>query len=273
MKVDECRPILEICVDSVESAVAASEGGAQRLELCSDLAEGGLTPSFGLMRAVRQRVGIGIHVMIRPRGGDFLYSEDDLSVMRDDIAAAAGCGMDGVVLGLLNANGDVDVEHLRALVELARPMEVTFHRAFDMARDIETTLEDVIAAGVDRILTSGAEPSAMQGRHRLHKLTDAAGGRVAIMAGGGVRPDNVREIAHAGGIVEFHAALRRAVPSPIQHQRHRVHLGDPGVDDYTRRVTRAADVKALRKALDAAFAVDGAFATGAAVSAEEGVID
>lgn len=205
------------------------------------------------MRSVRQRVRIGVHMMIRPRGGDFLYSEDDLAAMRGDIVAAAECGADGVVLGLLTIHGDVDVERTRELVELARPMDVTFHRAIDMARDMDSALEGVIAAGVDRVLTSGGEPSAMQGRRRLRGLVEAAKGRVTIMAGGGVRPDNVRAIAHAGGVVEFHAALRRPVPSPIRHQRHRVHLGDSGVDDYVRRVVREADVRALRKAVDEAF--------------------
>lgn len=246
--------VLEICVDSVESAVAAEAGGAQRVELCSALAEGGLTPSLGLIRAVRARIDIGIYVMIRPRGGDFLYSEDDLAVMREDIALAAQSGADGVVLGLLTADGDVDVERTRELVDLARPMEVTFHRAIDMARDIESALADVIRTGADRVLTSGGEATAMQGRHRIGKLVQSSDGRIGVMAAGSVRAENVKEIARATCALEFHAALRRPVPSRIKHQRRKVHLGSPGVDDYSHSVVRAADVRRLQDALGATFA-------------------
>jgi copper homeostasis protein len=249
--------VLEICADSVESAIAAEEGGAQRIELCSALSEGGLTPSLGLIRAVRSRIRIALHVMIRPRSGDFLYSNDDLAVMREDIALAAQCGVDGVALGLLNAEGDVDVKRTRELVELARPMEVTFHRAIDMARDIEAALKEVILTGADRILTSGAEASAMQGRNRIRNLVHNSEGRIRVMAGGGVRAENVQEIAQATGAIEFHAALRRVVPSLVKHQRHKVHLGNPGVDDYAHSVVRAADVRTLRDALKAAAARNG----------------
>jgi copper homeostasis protein len=249
--------VLEICADSVESAIAAEEGGAQRIELCSALSEGGLTPSLGLIRAVRSRIRIALHVMIRPRSGDFLYSNDDLAVMREDIALVAQCGVDGVALGLLNAEGDVDVKRTRELVELARPMEVTLHRAIDMARDIEAALKEVILTGADRILTSGAEASAMQGRNRIRNLVHNSEGRIRVMAGGGVRAENVQEIAQATGAIEFHAALRRVVPSLVKHQRHKVHLGNPGVDDYAHSVVRAADVRTLRDALKAAVARNG----------------
>lgn len=245
--------VLEICVDSLESAVAAEAGGAERIELCNSLTEGGLTPSLGLLRAIRSRIKIGIYVMIRPRAGDFLYSEEELAVMREDIAVAAENGADGIVLGLLTADGDVDVERTRELVALARPMGVTFHRAIDLTRDINIALQDVIRAGADRVLTSGAEPTAMQGRHRIAELVWAAKGRIEIMAGGGVRAENVEEIARATGVQEFHAALRRQVPSPMKHQRRKVHLGTPGLDENIRRVACAAEVKTLRQAIDHAL--------------------
>jgi copper homeostasis protein len=270
---DEERPIvglarwktpmipLEICVESLESAVAAEQGGAQRVELCSALSEGGLTPSFGLIRAVRQHVGIAMHVIVRPRAGDFLYSSDEIAIMREDIRVAAEAGADGVVFGLLTADGDVDVDQTRELVELARPMEVTFHRAIDMSRDIEASLEDVIRTGAVRVLTSGGEASAMEGCPRLQRLLARAAGRIEVMVGGGVRPQNIAEIARALGlaggglkeIVAFHASLRHTLPSMVRHQARKVHLGDSGFDDYVRSVVRVEDVSALREALEQAL--------------------
>jgi len=248
---------LEICVDSVQSAAAAEAGGAQRVELCSALIEGGLTPSLGLIRAVCSRVDIGVHVMIRPRGGDFLYSEEELSVMRADIEEAARCGADGVVLGVLTAEGDVDVERTWALVELARPMQVTFHRAIDMTRDLEKSLEDVIRTGAVRVLTAGGEQTAMLGRARIRTMVQQAKGRICVMAGGGVRAANVQEIMQATGATEFHAALRASLPSPMKFQGHKVRLGDAGVDGYARRGVRSGDVKVLRQRMEEARSTHG----------------
>jgi len=240
---------LEICVDSVESALAAEAGGAQRIELCSSLIEGGLTPSLGLIREVRSRLTIGVHVLIRPRAGDFLYSEEELAVMQQDISLAKQAGANGVVFGLLTPEGGIDVERTRNLVELARPMEVTFHRAIDQTRDIASALEDVIRTGADRILTSGTAPTAMQGRQSIRDLVLASNGRIRIMVAGTVRPENIQEIAHATGALEFHAALRRTIPSPMKHQSRNVHLGAPGVDDSVRRVVSSEDVRALQQAI------------------------
>ncbi len=245
---------LEICIDSVESALAAQSGGAQRVELCSALLEGGLTPSLGLIRAVRSRLSIPVHVMIRPRAGDFLYSADELAVMREDITLAAQAGADGVVFGLLTADSEVDVEHTRELVQLARPMHVTFHRAIDMTRDIDSALEDVIATGADIVLTSGAAPTAILGSDQLRSLVQSAGDRIRIMVGGGVRAQNVSQIAQATHALEFHAALRHSIPSPIRHQIRNVRLGDEGVDDYARTVVLADDVRELQQAIQTAIA-------------------
>lgn len=241
---------LEICVDSVESAVAAERGGAQRVELCSALSEGGLTPSLGLIRAVRSRVAIGVYVMIRPRGGDFLYSQTELAVMQDDIALAAGEGANGVVFGLLTADAEVDVERACKLVESAGRMEVTFHRAIDMARDLDRALEDVARTGADRVLTSGGAQSAVLGSERIAELVRTARDRVGVMVCGNVRAENVQQIAQATGAREFHASLRTPGPSPVTYRNPELSLGEAGSDEYTRYVVLAGDVRNLRRAID-----------------------
>ena len=235
---------IEICVDSLASALAAEQGGAQRIELCSALREGGVTPSLGLLRAVRARTAVTLHVLIRPRAGDFLYTDDEFQIMREDIAVTAQAGADGVVFGILTAGADVDEERTAALVATARPLQVTFHRAFDMTRDPEDALRSVIRCGADRVLTSGAEPTAMLGRQRLRSLVESAASRIGVMVGGGVRPANVATLAQATGAVEFHSSLRRTQASPMQITRD-LHLGDAGVDEYTRMVVLAEDVRAL----------------------------
>ena len=242
--------VLEICVDSLDSAIVAEQGGAQRIELCSSLVEGGLTPSLGLIRAVCACLTIGVHVMIRPRAGDFLYSEDEFNIMKDDIALAAQSGADGIVLGLLTAESEVDIARTRELVELARPMEVTFHRAIDLTRDYVSALRDVIETGANRILTSGAEPSAVQGRHNIRSIVNAAAGAITIMAGAGVRANNVDQIIRETGVRDLHASLRRAVPSPMRYHRRKVHLGAPGLNEEVRHVLLPEDVRALRQAID-----------------------
>jgi copper homeostasis protein len=242
---------LEICIDSVEAAIAAETGGAQRVELCSALIEGGLTPSVGMIRAVRSRIGIGLFVMIRPRGGDFIYSDEELAAMRYDIFSARQWGADGVVFGLLTPSGEVDVERTRELVELARPMKVTFHRAFDMALDMETALEDIVRTGADRVLTSGGEPTGILGSGMIARLVRRFAGRIGVMACGGIRSDNVQEIARATGADQFHAALRTAVPSPAIHRKAGLSMGEPGIDEFTRYTVLAEDVRSLREAIDA----------------------
>jgi copper homeostasis protein len=242
---------LEICIDSVQAAVAAEIGGAQRVELCSALIEGGLTPSFGMIRAVRSRIGIGLFVMIRPRGGDFIYSDEELAAMRDDIAQAKLCGAQGVVFGLLKPNGEVDVERTRELVELARPLKVTFHRAFDMALDMETALEDIVRSGADRVLTSGGEPTGILGSGTIARIVQRSKGRIGVMASGDICADNLQQIARATGATQFHAALRTAVPSPAIHRKASLSMGEPGIDEFTRYTVLAEDVRSLRDSIDA----------------------
>ena len=206
--------VLEICVESVESAMAAEGGGAQRIELCADLAGGGTTPSAGLMQSVREHVHLPVHVMIRPRPGDFCYSNHELEIMRNDIQVAKQFKMDGVVLGILREDARIDVERTRGLVEYAHPLPVTFHRAFDLAKNPATALEDVIETGSTRILTSGGESRATEGISILRYLVDTAKGRILIMPCGGIDSGNIGRVVLATSAREIHTSVGTSNPRP-----------------------------------------------------------
>ncbi len=201
------RPELEICAETLQACDAAREGGADRIELCSALSESGLTPSHGLIRAAIRRSGLPVHVLLRPRAGDFVYSDAEYETMRDDLLHAAELGAGGVVLGLLLRDGTVDAERTGALVALAGPLPVTFHRAFDRSKNLPDALETIIGCGCARLLSSGGEPTATEGVAMLRKLTRQAAGRIRIAAGGGIR------LGTAGALigqvrVDLHASLR-----------------------------------------------------------------
>ena len=240
---------VEICVDSVSSAIAAEQGGAARVELCSGLVEGGLTPSAGLIETTRAAVSLGVHVMIRPRGGDFCYDESEFEIMRRDTAVAKQLGANGVVFGILELNGGIDVGRTRQLVELARPLEVTFHRAFDMTADLNRALEDICAAGVDRVLTSGAEQTAWEGRSVIAKLVIQAQGRIVIAAGSGIKPENARALVEQTGVRDIHAGLRSSIPSPMLFRNPRISMGSVGGHEYERFGALEENVKRLCGAL------------------------
>jgi copper homeostasis protein len=204
--------LLEISVETAEAAAAAERGGAQRIELCAELSLGGLTPSEELMRHVRELVRVPIFAMIRPRAGDFVYSPEEVSQMRRDIAAAKRGEMDGIVLGVLTKDRRVDVERTRELVKLAKPLPVTFHRAFDEVADLDAELKAVIETGAARILTSGGAPTAPQGLAALAKLVAAAGNRITIVPGSGVNPSNILEVMQRTQAREFHSGLGTRIP-------------------------------------------------------------
>jgi copper homeostasis protein len=202
---------LEIAVESVAAAEAAERGGADRIELCADLVCGGLTPDALIMQETRASVKIPIHAMIRPRAGSFCYSDEEFFVMKKSTDVARELKMDGVVLGALRDDHSIDVERTIELVERARPMKVTFHRAFDECGDLLRGLEDVVRTGVDRILTSGGAPDAVVGRDTLHTLVKLAGRRIVIMPGAGITPDNFAAVALAIGASEYHSGLGRVL--------------------------------------------------------------
>jgi copper homeostasis protein len=205
------RVLVEISVESLERAVAAERGGASRIELCGSLDVGGVTPGADLMRAVRARVRVPIFAMVRPRGGDFVYSAGEFEEMRAAIEVAREAGMDGVVLGLLRDDRSVDVERTAELVRAAAPLPVTFHRAIDESANLFAGLEDVIVTGAVRVLTSGGADKAPEVVARIAELVRRARGRIVVMPGSGITPGNIAEIAAATGAVEFHAGLSSVV--------------------------------------------------------------
>jgi len=206
--------LLEICVETLATAQAAERGGADRIELCENLAVGGVTASVDLVRAVRGAVRLPIFAMIRPRGGDFVYSEEEFTQMARDLACVKACGVDGLVFGLLHADRRVDVRRTKQLVELASPLPVTFHRAFDEVPDPLAAMEDVVAIGCARILTSGGKPSAEEGSPTISDLVKRAGDRIGILPGGGINAENIERVARRTSAREFHSGLSSAVPYP-----------------------------------------------------------
>jgi copper homeostasis protein len=216
---------VEICVDSAAGAFAAERGGADRVELCDNLLEGGTTPSAGCIKVVRRGLKIGLQVIIRPRGGDFLYDDTEMEVMRQDIQMAKDLGADGVVIGCLTAEGDIDQARAAELIQLARPMNVTFHRAFDMCRDPAKGLEELVALGVNRVLTSGQESTCLEGLDLLTALQKQAAGRIIVMPGGGITLRNIQKIVSCAGVSEVHLSARTAVESRMHHRNSRVYMG------------------------------------------------
>ena len=242
---------LEICIDSVESAEASQAGGADRVELCGSLLEGGVTPTAGMIAETRKRIDIGLQVMIRSRGGDFFFSEMEHAVMRHDVEVAKDLGADGIVIGCLNPDGTVDIDNSNALIELARPLNVTFHRAFDMTLDPFEALDTLIELGVDRILTSGQEPTVLEGADLIAALGEKAGDDVIILPGGGVTHRNLEKIIELTGVSEIHVGTRQAVGSGMQFRNERVYMGgELRPPEYERLVAARTDVQNLRASLD-----------------------
>ncbi len=242
--------LIEACVDAIDAALEAERGGANRLELCGELLQGGVTPSAGLIGAVWERVDIPVFVLIRPRAGDFLYTAEECEVMVRDIEVAKSLDVDGIVIGALTRDGDVDVGTIDRLIDAAGSMEVTFHRAFDFVRDQEIALETLVELGVDRVLTSGGAASALEGATALARLVTQAAGRIGILAGGSISASNVADVVRSSGVREVHVRATGTVESAMVHRRSAVSLARPAAaSDYERVVTRADEMARVVAAL------------------------
>jgi len=228
---------LEICVDSVESAINAQTAGADRVELCDNLYEGGTTPSFGAIASARENLSIQLHVLIRPRGGDFVYSDTEFDIIRRDIDLCGEAGVDGIVTGILRSDGSIDIERTQRLIELAQPMSVTFHRAFDMCSDPVRGLEDIISAGASRVLTSGQKNKAPEGSELITRLVKLAGKRIIVMPGSGLDESNIAAIARATGAFEFHLSARNRAESNMTFRKEGIYMGGfPDINEFSRRI-------------------------------------
>ena len=237
--------ILEICAGSVASAIAARDGGAQRIELCAALEVGGVTPSAGLIAEARKVEGLVLNVIIRPRGGDFLYDSHEIACMEEDIRTCRRIGVDGVVIGALTAEGDIDTATCKRLINAADGMSITFHRAFDMCRNPQKALEELIALGCHRVLTSGQAPTAEAGTALLGELVEQADGRIIIMPGCGVNSNNAARILQATGANEIHASARKSVGSRMIYRNSSVSMGNSDSDEYARKETDVNEVRAI----------------------------
>ena len=243
---------VEICINGIESALASQAGGAHRVELCDNLLEGGTTPSAGMIALVQERLEIDVMAMIRPRGGDFLYSEAEFAVMRENVKRMHEFGIMGVVFGILKPNGTIDVDRTRALLELARPMQVTFHRAFDMTRDPYEALDQLLELGVERLLTSGQERTAWQGLPLITELQRRAGKEIIVMPAVQVTAENARALVAAANLREIHVGsnVERMRPSRMTFRNPRSSMGDDTeLPEYAMPVADAALVREIVEAI------------------------
>ncbi len=240
----EQKFVVEVCVAYLRSAIAAQEGGAQRIELCDNLYEGGTTPSFATIKLAREKLDIGINVMIRPRGSDFCYSDLEFEMMKEDIKVCKKLGADGVVFGILLPDGNIDLERMKILVELAKPMNITFHRAFDVTPDPFKSLEETIDLGIERILTAGQKNTVPEGLELIQQLVEVASNRIIIMPGSGINEFNIKEIHDFTGAREFHLTGRKSYPSKMEYRPEGIFFGGlPQIPEYEIKITNAEIIR------------------------------
>ncbi|MCA6434142.1 MAG: copper homeostasis protein CutC, partial [Cytophagales bacterium] len=239
---------IEVVVYNIESALKAQEGGADRIELCDNPSEGGTTPSFATIEAVRQNASMDVYVMIRPRGGDFLYSNYEFHSMKRDISQCQKLSVDGIVFGILNPEGTIDKKRCKELIDKARPLKVTCHRAFDMTRDPFEALEDCIEVGFDRILTAGQQAKASQGAELIGQLIEKANGRIAIMPGSGVNEETVEEIIQKSGAQEIHFSATAFRESGMTFKNQQINgMGSEDGSEFKVRTVDPERVRIIRK--------------------------
>jgi copper homeostasis protein len=241
---------LEACGNSAVSALEAQKGGADRVELCENMSEGGCTPSAGTILLARKHLTISLYVMIRPRGSDFLYSDEEFRIMQHDILTAKELGADGVVLGILTSEGRLDLPRMERLAKLARPMGITCHRAFDMTRDPYEALDDLIELGIDRVLTSGHAENALKGAPLIRKLINQSNGRIIIMPGRGVKEHTLIHMIRETGAEEYHMYLTRTVKSRMKFTREGLSMGDSNLPEYGYVQVDSQRVRKARELLD-----------------------
>lgn len=241
----EQKFVVEVCVAHIRSAIAAQEGGAQRIELCDNLYEGGTTPSYATIKLARGKLDIGINVMIRPRGSDFCYSDLEFEMMKEDIKVCKKLGADGVVFGILLPDGNIDLERMKILVELAKPMNITFHRAFDVTPDPFKSLEETIDLGIDRILMSGQKNTVPEGLSLIKQLVDVASDRIIIMPGSGINESNIKEIRNFTGAREFHLTGRKSYSSKMEYRPDGIYFG--GLSQIPEYEIKFTDPDTIRK--------------------------
>ncbi len=236
---------IEICANSVASCLQAQQGGAYRVELCAGIPEGGTTPSYGEIAVARELLNIKLNIIIRPRGGDFLYSDVEHQAMLHDIEMAKKLGVDGVVIGCLTADGKIDMVRNKELMDAAKGMCVTFHRAFDMCKDPIESLEQIIALGCDTLLTSGQRPTAIEGISLLSELVDRADGRIVIMPGSGVNENNIAQLAQQTKATEFHFSAREPIDSKMEYRNPNLKMGGTvvSIDEFIQNITDADKVQ------------------------------
>lgn len=237
---------IEVCVENTDGLLAAEAGGADRVELCAGLVEGGITPSWGMVLEARRRASVPFHVIVRPRGGDFLYSEVEFASMCADVAALRDLGVAGVVVGCLTRDGSIDEDRMRALVAAAGPLSVTCHRAFDMTRNPIEAVEALVRCGVDRVLTSGQRDSALEGMATIRATVEAAGDRLAVMACGGLDADTIAAVRDGTGAPELHFAALATLPSAMDYRNPGVGMGAGDTErEYRTVVTDPEAVRAI----------------------------
>ena len=242
--------ILEVCADSMESALAAERGGADRIELCGNLVIGGTTPSQALFEKIRKETSLKIRVLLRPRFGDFCYSQNEYEILKEEVKLFRRLGADGIVIGCLNPDGSLNMEQMQGLIAEAGDMDVALHRAFDVSRDALEALEQAISLGCRTILTSGQKNSAWEGREFLAKLQQESRGRIEILAGSGIKPEIIDQLHEETGIASYHMSGKVVVESKMTFRREGVNMGLPGFSEYEIWQSSVEKIKEARKIVD-----------------------